>query len=120
MPAHPLNDLNQRMDKWVWSSDLFWSKVQKRDNDCWTWLGSTGPSGPLFGIYKLDENNKRKPRMMSARRVMFAEHHGHWLNPDEPIYHGCGNRSCMNPDHFTNIRPKHNIYENYREQHDRS
>ena len=121
MPARPLNELNQHMDKWIWSSDLFWSKVKQaeEDDDCWTWTGSTGRQGPLFGMY-IQENHTRKPRMVSARRVMYAETFDCWLKPEEPIYHGCGNRDCLNPGHFTRQRPKHDIYQNYRERNDKS
>ena len=113
-------ELNQHMGPWVWSTECFERKIllpETDSNDCHEWIGSNGPNGPLFGIYKLNEQGKRIPRMVPARRVLFAEHNGYWPDDNTSVYHGCGNRNCMNPHHLTNTRPPEAVYKNYRAQH---
>lgn len=88
--------------EWAWSSDHFWSKIVKSENNaCWTWLGSNSPYGPLFGASKLDKDNKYKKQMTQARRILFAETQGRALNQRESVFHSCHNKNCMNPDHLT-------------------
>ena len=119
--AHLKYELNQRMAKWTWSTESFQKKILlPEDGDemkCYEWTGSTGPNGPLFGVYIVDPvTGKRTPRMVPARRVMFAEHFGYWPAEDQSVYHGCGNRSCMNGNHISDFRPSEDVYKNYRAQ----
>jgi len=45
---------DRQMDSWTWSHENFWLKINKGNkNECWTWMGSSGPMGPLFGARKL-------------------------------------------------------------------
>lgn len=90
------------MADWAWSSENFWSKVTKTDDDeCWPWTGSTGPMGPLFGARKLKADGNYGPQMTQARRIAWAEHHGSYLRPQQNIFHSCGNKNCVNPRHLT-------------------
>lgn len=111
------NEWDRQRGPWVYSSKTFWEKVQQTTPDaCWHWLGSHSPGGPLFGVYRQLGLSEYKPRMTQARRVMWAEQNHVWPPDDMPIYHGCGNKACMNPLHWTLERPRHIIYRNYREQ----
>lgn len=101
---------------WGYSSANFWRRVNKTtQDDCWIWQGNSGPAGPLFGAYIMGANDTHEPRMTQARRIAYAEAHGEW--PRHNLYHACGNRSCMNPDHYTDRRPTSDIYKNYRQHH---
>lgn len=101
---------------WAYSSANFWRRIMKLSrNECWTWTGSTGPSGPLFGAWIIGDLGERETRMTQARRILYAETHGRW--PTGSLFHACGNRSCMNPEHLTDTRPRADVYYNYREHH---
>lgn len=93
---------------WGWSSSNFWSKIEVgMELDCWTWRGSMGPQGPLFGGSKLQANGKYKQQMSQARRFLFAEHNGYWLATRQGVYHTCHNKNCMNPYHLS-LEPQRN------------
>lgn len=102
-------ELDRQMDCWLWSSDNFWKKVDRSagDNECWSWTGSSSQTGGLFGIRRQLEDGTIKPQMTQARRVMYAETHGHWLDTRQGIYHSCCNKQCVNPRHFTGQRQSH-------------
>ena len=105
MGRGPTYKQDQIYGDWAWSSANFWRKVERSTPDaCWTWTGSRGPAGPLFGAYKTDSEGKRYPRMTQARRILYAEHTGKMLEPKQPIYHSCCNSDCMNPLHQTLLR----------------
>jgi len=98
--------------EWSYSSTNFWLKVQQGDtDDCWAWLGSNSPYGPLYGAKKKYDEIYR-PQMTQARRVLFAETQGRWLEEREGVYHTCHNKFCMNPNHLTlerQRRPQHEL-----------
>jgi len=97
--------LNQVFGDWTWSSENFWRKVDKKtDDECWPWLGSMGPAGPLFGAYRIHLDGTHTPQMTQARRILFTEHTGRRLESFEPVYHKCCNSNCMNPLHQTLTR----------------
>jgi len=101
---------------WAYSSENFWRRVKPAGKtECWSWTGSTGPMGPLFGAWIIGANGERETRMTQARRILYAETHGEW--PTGSLFHGCGNRSCMNWRHLTDTRPRADVYYNYREHH---
>jgi hypothetical protein len=94
--------LDRQIGDWAWSSELFWRKVTKgTDTACWAWTGSTSPYGPLFGAKKLKTDGTYQPQMTQARRILWAEHTGTYLADRQNIFHACGNKNCMNPDHLT-------------------
>lgn len=96
---------------WSWSSANFWSKIIKGDeNECWTWTGSTSPYGPLFGGTKLNKQGKFKQQMSQARRFLFAEVNGYWLQTRQAVYHTCHNKHCMSPHHLTLERQRRPQY----------
>lgn len=67
----------------------FWQKVEKTGNSrgCWAWKGHNGRGG------------EPKYHFQEAIRVAFALFYGP-IAPDLPIYHGCGNTNCVNPEHL--------------------
>jgi hypothetical protein len=80
---------------WTWNSSLVLSKVNRRSvNDCWEWMGAQSPSAPLFGAKK---NNR--PQMTQAARILFREYYNQDCE-DKEITHSCGNKNCMNFDHW--------------------
>ena len=116
-PTHA-NTLDKNYDTWQYSSELFWSKIDRKGRDeCWTWRGSSSSTGPLFGIYRNIPGVPRYPQMTQARRVMWAEVNGSWPPEGQSIFHSCGNKHCLNDQHFSLTRPNLKTYSNYREQH---
>lgn len=88
-----------------WSSLSYWAKVDKQGNDdCWTWLGSVGPQGGLFGIRK-DSDCGVKTQMVQSRRVAWAEHTGEFPLEKAGVFHCCQNSLCQNPSHFIRHKP---------------
>lgn len=87
--------LMKTIGQWTWNSQSLLKKVDRSDpNGCHPWLGSQGPHAPLFGARK---NNKAQ--MTQAARMLYRE----LYNKDcegLKVTHNCGNRNCMNPDHW--------------------
>ncbi len=102
--------VDQFMAGWAWNRENFWRKItQGAEDDCWLWTGSTGPQGPLFGAKKIKQDGRYYPQMTQARRILWAEYHGEYLQPNQNIHHACGNKHCMNPHHLTEnkvVRPR--------------
>lgn len=92
---HSKPHLMKQIGQWRWNSELVNSKVDKTDEfGCHPWLGSQSPAAPLFGARK---NNY--PQMTQAARILYRD----WYNEDcedKEITHKCGNKNCMNPDHW--------------------
>ena len=81
--------------QWSWKSDLLMNKVVQGPRDeCWPWLGSTGPHSSLFGAIK---NGKRQ--MTQACRILYRELYKKDCEEKE-ITHTCGNRHCVNWHHW--------------------
>lgn len=86
---------------WRWNSELVLSKVDKQGkNDCWPWLGAQSPAAPLFGARK-----NGRPQMTQAARILFREYYNEDCEERE-VTHSCGNKNCMNPDHWEIINIK--------------
>jgi hypothetical protein len=107
MPANPLYPRDREMAGLRWSTELFNKKIDTTPGagECWHWLGSTGPQGPLFGVRKVQPDGTDIARMTQARRILFSEYTGTALQPLQSVYHSCGNSGCMNPTHLTLQRP---------------
>lgn len=87
---------------WTWDGDNLLSKIkQAGDLDCWTWLGSRGPQGNLFGAYLNDQ-----PRITQANRLIYTQFKGRDFT-DVSIRMRCGNRYCCNPNHFNTLEPNY-------------
>jgi predicted DNA-binding protein (UPF0251 family) len=73
----------------------FWSKVQKTEDGCWTWLGSTDRYGNSSFYYW----SGRKRFRAFAHRFSYELHIG--PVPDRrALRHSCGNPLCVNPAHL--------------------
>lgn len=107
MPLKPIYERDMQMGRFRWSSELFNRKIDTTPgyNACWPWLGSKGPAGPLFGVRIIQPDGTDLPRMTQARRIAWAEFTGSMLNQRQSIYHACGNKHCMNVQHYTLERP---------------
>lgn len=97
MNAKP--DKMRTIGAWTWNSELVNSKVDKSDElGCWPWMGAQSPSAPLMGVRK-----NGIPQMSQAARILYRD----WFNEDcedKEITHSCGNKNCMNHNHWE-IRP---------------
>jgi len=72
-------------------SDVFWSKVQRSSDDCWTWQGSRSNRG--YG--KLSYRG----RDLRAHRVAWELAHGD-IPPRFVVMHTCDNPPCVRLDHL--------------------
>lgn len=95
-------NITHRIGQWSWDTNKLNAKIQKQQPDeCWTWTGSQGPYGPLFGAYKNDH-----PQMSQAHRIIYMDATG--LDcANQSITHRCGNRFCVNPGHLSGIKPNY-------------
>jgi hypothetical protein len=72
----------------------FLSYVDKKDNGCWIWTGSTAVTGYCNFYYK--------GRVCLAHRASLCIHNGGKpLTPGLQVSHSCGVRNCVNPDHLS-------------------
>lgn len=78
--------------------DRFFSKVSKREDGCWEWIGGRFTQG--YGVFVLGGKARR------AHRVLYVWTHG---DPGLGLDHECRNRWCVNPDHLTPKTAKENV-----------
>lgn len=72
----------------------FWSKVKKTEQ-CWMWAGAIQKSGTgSFGYYV-----EGKLTHLLAHRYSY-ELHFRKLKYQERLFHKCGNKACVRPDHL--------------------
>ena len=82
--------------QWTWNSKLLNEKVIKgKKSECWPATNfAYSPSAPLFGVVK---NGRRQ--MTQVCRILYRD----WFNEDceeREITHSCGDKFCLNPDHW--------------------
>ncbi len=107
--------VTRAMAPWGWNTESFNRKIERKSTDeCWAWLGSTSPFGPLFGVFKQQPDGTYHPQMTQARRILWAEHTGTYLGSRQSVYHTCGNKFCMNFLHLTTTRPTKDVRVNYK------
>ena len=81
--------------------ERFLSYVDKRDNGCWLWTGSTAITG--YG------NFYYKGRVCLAHRASLCIFdRNKTLTPGLQVSHSCGTRHCVNPDHLSEKTPSEN------------
>ena len=84
------------MGEWTWNSKLLNEKVIRGPElECWPATNfSQTKHGPLFGVTK-----NGKPQMTQLCRILYRD----WFNIDceeNEIAHKCGDKMCLNPDHW--------------------
>lgn len=95
MPHIPIDALNP---------NNFWSKVSKRDDGCWEWIGRRvyGPGSDSYGRIKI------RGGLFVAHRVSYELNIG--PIPDGlQLDHLCRHRWCVNPDHLEPVTQYENM-----------
>lgn len=69
---------------------------------CYWWAGFVRPDG--YGQVTI--NGKIK----FTHRVFYEYYHKTQLQRGQQVYHKCGSRSCVNPDHLTTEKPDRKVY----------
>ena len=88
-------------------SASIWPRIESRlnkDNDCWVWTGTKGPSG--YGQIGIRVNGK--PNTRYVHRISYQVFIGP-IPKDREIDHLCRNRSCANPKHLELVTHRENI-----------
>lgn len=94
-PKNKGTTLTHQQGAWAWNSPRLHAKIETgKKNECWSWLGSAGPSGNLYGAYK-----NGKPQMTQPNRLIYMEMTDSPAE-DVAIYMRCHNRNCCNHNHF--------------------
>lgn len=78
----------------------FWSRVSKRGDDCWEWIGGRLSSG--YGYFAIDHYNYMAHRV--AYELLVAP-----IPAGLVIDHLCRNRSCVNPLHMEPVTDRENV-----------
>lgn len=81
--------------------ERFMTKVKKNKKGCWVWQRSTTDGYGMFYIFG---------KMYRAHRWMYEYTFGK-IPKDKFIYHTCGDRGCVNPEHLF-VGDKKDMYEN--------
>ena len=91
--------ITHEIGPWAWDAENLMSKILRaEDHACWTWQGSMGPQGPLFGAFKRHDGRLRT-QMTQACRLLWQQTREEDVT-DFQVKHHCGNRHCVNPDHL--------------------
>jgi len=76
----------------------FWSKVERREDGCWIWMGSNNYRYGHFGL---------KGKKIRSHRFSFFLFNGRW--PENEIDHLCHEKLCVRPDHLRDVDHKTNM-----------
>lgn len=81
------------IDREARTEAAFWAKIDKDDGECWLWNGSV-EGGPMkFGWMG---------KTIVPSRLLFERKHGKLGK--QRIKNVCGDRLCVNPDHWEKVR----------------
>lgn len=82
----------------------FNSKIDKKDNGCWEWLGYKNERN--YGTFPLRNHSSGKETWITHRLsyLLFVGR----IKKDFQIDHLCMNKSCVNPDHLESVTAKEN------------
>lgn len=70
---------------------FLYMEKEEKENGCWNWTGDLDTSGRgLFGV---------KNHLYNTYRVVYAMYHPEF-NPTQKLSNLCGNKKCVNPDHY--------------------
>jgi len=77
--------------------DRFLTKVIKVPSGCWEWTAAKNNSG--YGVFGVAHH-----RVINAHRWAYENFVGKIPSAHE-IHHLCENKTCVNPEHLTVVRP---------------
>lgn len=80
--------------------DRFWSKVERRTNECWPWQSTLNRGG--YGVFSISGS------MRLAHRIAYILTKGP-IPGDLQIDHLCRNRKCVNPAHMEPVTCRVNV-----------
>lgn len=63
-------------------------KKGKGKDPCWVWVGAKLTTG--YGVFSIEGKSVMVHRLATGGK----------LSPNNHVYHTCGNKACVNPDHL--------------------
>ena len=75
-------------------------KVIIMDNQCWMWNGAQHAQG-----YPMSRHPTIKNKMVLVSRLFMENKLGYKLTKDQRVKNKCGNKLCVNPDHYIVAEP---------------
>jgi hypothetical protein len=98
IPGHNKLTIRERLFLYI--------EKDNKENGCWNWTGNFDTAGrPFFGI---------KNHCYNVSRVIYAMYHS-YFDPVQEVHNVCGNKKCVNPNHYTTEDLQSLFFKDFRE-----